>query len=727
MRKEVKKGDSEFSDILETARKGAASWYGYQSNNIWEGQKDATFLYLSQFDPQEIEDLKNNHKPVLQVNKIYDHFKKVCGEEEQNEISFQFRPRKNIDPSLVEQRTTDAYAGIMRSIWYDSKGDDQKNTTYRNMLSKGMGAIEVFSEYQVNSFEQILKFRAMEEPELAFFDSAAQSPTKEDGDFCGKVIYVPKDDIHTQYEGYSNIQSFPVYNGQSSNRYFFYTPSDIVTICQWHQKEWFDEVIVELDTGEVITKKEYQALEKQYYEYIKEIDTEALMQLPNFPMIVRERKQKNYKIITRVLCGNCELDKTECPSRELPIVFFPGERVMLKGQEYLFSFLHYAKDAQRIVNFMNIEMVSAIKNSRKETIMATTKMVQGHEEQWREPELQQGALIFTADPAVQGGSPITIPPQQVSPAAGEQYDRSSADIQAIVGRYGESVGQGGRDPNARAEALRISQSNLGSQNFVTNLDRGLNQVGRVLCSGIPVIYDTNRFITFETPNKKNTAIEINRPLPDGSKETDITSVRDKIEPYIERGASYKVQKQETLDTIISIIQASGNPQNFNLVADLVAANTDLQNTPQLVKRLQKLVPPEILAEENGEEPPPPQPPQPTIEEQIKMEELKIKQTEAQQAEREMAIREDENRIQAARTVMEAQKIRNEEMQTQIKSNAEMQKAAYDHNASVMSSKASVISSMAKIATANKQMQKAKESRSTGRASNGRRKKTGRRT
>jgi hypothetical protein len=724
MRKEVKNDGSGFDDVLDIAKTGAAQWYGFQSNNIYEGQKDATFLYLSQFDPDEINDLKNNHKTLLQVNKIYDHFKKVAGEEEQNEVNYQFRPRMNVDPGQTDQRITSAYAGIMRSIWYNSKGEEQKNATYRNMMSKGMGAIEVSSEYEMNSFDQGLKFKATQEPELCFFDTAAESPTKEDGDFCGKIAFMAKDTVDEQYEGFDNIQSFPVFNGVSSNRYFFSTPKNTVAICTWHQKEWFNEVIVELDNGEIVTKDEYEDLEKQYYEYVKEIDYEALLRLPNFPMIVRKRTQRNYKIITRVLSGNYELDKTECPSRELPIVFFPGERVMLNGQEYLFSFIHYAKDAQRVVNFMNIELVSAIKNSRKEAAYATPKMVEGNEEQWRTPELQRGAILFNPDERVQGGAPIPFQQPPVNPSIGEQYQRSTLDIQSILGRYGESQGQGGSDPNARAEALRISQSNLGSQNFTTNLDAGLNQLGRVLASAIPVIYDTNRFISYETPNKKQSAIEINRPMPDGSLENDISSAKDKIEPYVERGASYKVQKQEALNSIIGIIQASGNPQNFNLVADLIAANTDLQNTPQLVKRFQKLVPPDILAEENGEPPPPQQPPQPTIEEQIKMADLEIKKKELQQTDQEMAIRQDENKIQATRTILEAQKIRNDEMQTQLKTNAEIERAAYDHSASIASSKASVLSSMAKIATAQHKIQKAQESQPTGRASNGRRKKTG---
>jgi hypothetical protein len=102
-----------------------------------------------------------------------------------------------------------------------------------------------------------------------------------------------------------------------------------------------------------------------------------------------------------------------------------------------------------------------------------------------------------------------------------------------------------------------------------------------------------------------------------------------------------------------------NPQVFPLVADIVADNLDIEKRSQLVERFKNLVPPEILAKEAGEPPPPKQPdPQAQMmqmQQQLMQAQFEEKKKELEIKEAKLEIEKEKNQLAQAELMIKAQK------------------------------------------------------------------------
>jgi hypothetical protein len=144
-----------------------------------------------------------------------------------------------------------------------------------------------------------------------------------------------------------------------------------------------------------------------------------------------------------------------------------------------------------------------------------------------------------------------------------------------------------------------------------------------------------------------------------------------------------------MDMLIKL--AAINPAIANLVPDLMAKYSGLEFSEKLMERLQTLLPPQILAKEKGLPPPPPPPPPPPDPKimaaqakaqtdmqanQIKQQELQFKQQELMQKYQKAGLDYSAAKQKAAAEIM--------------KSNNELQKAAYDRDTNVAQANADAI-------------------------------------
>jgi hypothetical protein len=152
---------------------------------------------------------------------------------------------------------------------------------------------------------------------------------------------------------------------------------------------------------------------------------------------------------------------------------------------------------------------------------------------------------------------------------------------------------------------------------------------------------------------------------------------------IDTGPSFSVQKDIALEFLQQTLQAF--PQSFPLIADLWAKNLDVQFMPQIAERFQSMVPPEILAKENGQPPPPPKPdPQAMMmqqEMQMKQHQMQIEeqkmQIEMQQVRdraAELQIRQEKHELEKAELFMKAHELQDKMGMNSKKDQLESQKA-----------------------------------------------------
>jgi hypothetical protein len=171
---------------------------------------------------------------------------------------------------------------------------------------------------------------------------------------------------------------------------------------------------------------------------------------------------------------------------------------------------------------------------------------------------------------------------------------------------------------------------------------------------IPFIYDTERTIMIRTGDGQSQAVQINQQsgfkmLPDGDVQPNIKNdlTAGKYEVEVRVDGSFDSQQAEAMNTLIQLAQI--NPAVANLTGDLMAEVSGLTNAKQVADRLRTLVPPNIIAQEEGKPPPPP--PQPMEDPNIK-----IQNDKNQIANRELDVKLSQQQLDFKKLALEEQKL-----------------------------------------------------------------------
>jgi len=425
-----------------------------------------------------------------------------------------------------------------------------------------------------------------------------------------------------------------------------------------------------LSNGESITQDEWDERQKEYNikeEIARSSQVVGDIILREIPTIVGERNSKDYVVRQYVLTQNQIIDFTDWPSKYLPIVFVDGDSNYINGKQYTRSFIHEAKDAQKFINYVGSEIAAEIKNRRREQWLGTPDNIVGNEQVWRNPELQAGILTAKPDPKT-GALPQKMPAWELSPTLLQQFQRGSQDMREILG-FSENEALQGHDMSGKARRERKLEGSMSAYVWFDNLNQAVEQGGRVVNDLLPVIAgEHERHMIVSKADGRSEPITLNKvtgQTEDGEPIRENVLDTGDYDVEIDTGPSFAVQKDIALEFFQQTIQA--NPQTFPLIADLWAKNLDVQFMPQIASRFKSLVPPQIIAEEEGKKLPP-QPPSPqeqmmqaqmkAQQQQMAMNEQKMHLEEQQLMERaeELKIRKEKHLLEQAEMIMKSQEM-----------------------------------------------------------------------
>lgn len=638
------------AEVLQKSRENLVLWDGYFGENVTRGKDDMNFVVRDQWSAVERSEFDRTFKPAMQFNKLYDPIKKVVGEQRKNKPDLMVRSLTG----NANQKQIDLRADLVRTISYQSQNDLVYQTAFRQSLMMGFGAFEISLEYESpRSFNQVIRYNIIPDVTRTSFDPSALLPHKGDGNFCARQYIFTKEEFFATYPNITNPIS---YADPRSLLDFQWETRDTIVVCKYTHKEWHPLKILLLTNGETVTEDEWSDMQKEI-EMKKRLaeSSQVVGDLirRTIPEVHGERMSKDYKIRQYVQTQNQIIEFTDWPSKYLPLIFVDGDSNFINGQQYTRSFIHEAKDAQRFVNYVGSEVASEIKNRRREQWIGTPDNIVGNELMWRNPELQMGILIAKSDPKT-GAMPQKMPPWELSQTMLVQYQRGCQDIREILG-FSENEALQGHDMSGKARRERKLEGAMSSYIWNDNLNQAIEQGGRVVLDLLPVIAGENeRHMVISKSDGKTDSITLNKIVgetEDGEKirENSLDSGNYDIE--IDTGPSFAVQKDIAIEFMQQTLQA--NPQAFPLIADLWAKNLDVQFMPQMAERFKTLVPPEILAKEEGK-PPPQQKPNPQaimmqMEMQEKMSEIKNKQEK-------LELDRQKHELEKAELLLKAQKI-----------------------------------------------------------------------
>ena len=667
------------AEVLTKAREDMVQWDGYFGENQVRGKDDMNFVLREQWSAVERSEFSRLFKPPMVFNKLYDPIKKILGEQRKNKPDLMVRSLTG----NASQEQINLRADLVRTISYQSQNDLVYQTAFKQALMMGYGAFEILLEYEnPQSFNQVIRYDIIPDVTRTSFDPTAVKPHKGDGNFCARQFVYKKEEF---YATYPNIINPISYSDPRSLLDFQWETRDSIVVCKYTRKEWYPVKLLLLTDGTTVTEDEWEDMKKEL-EFKRALadSSQVVGDLirKNIPEVHAERLSKDYKIRQYMLTQNQIIKFNDWPSKFLPVIFVDGDSNYINGQQYTRSFVHEAKDAQKFVNYVGSEIAAEVKNRRREQWIGTPDNIQGNEQMWRNPELQNGILIAKPDPKT-GQMPSKMSPWEISPSLLQQFQRGSQDIREILG-FSENEALQGKDISGKARRERKMEGSMSAYVWFDNLNQAIEQGGRVVLDLLPVIVgEFERPMVVSKADGRSDSIVLNKLKGDDESGNPIReNVLDQgnYDIEIDTGPSFAVQKDVALEFFAQTLAVA--PQTFPLVADLWAKNLDVQFMPQIAERFKTLVPPEVLAKEEGKEPPPKQPnPQEMMmmqqmkqqQQTMMMNEQKMHLEEQALLERaeELKIRKEKHMLDQAEMILKAQ-----EMQTKM--GLEQQKIKVEH-------------------------------------------------
>ncbi len=356
-----------------------------------------------------------------------------------------------------------------------------------------------------------------------------------------------------------------------------------------------------------------------------------------------KRPSKKHKIIHYKLAGDYELDKTEFPSEQLPLVFVDNNSYYDKtGKQICRSFFGDAKDTQRYINYLRTQSAYILKVSRYDQWIGSKKNVASLDTQrnWRDPNNIQGMLTYDESPG--GAKPEQIRPPELSASLFQQYQLAIEDLYTSTGLYPARMGNNGDEASGKAIDARTRQGSYTTYVFFNSINRAIATGGAIVNEMIPRVYDTERVLALMTPDEGMKNITVNKEMDEYGEQVENDIRKGTYEVRLKPGPSYEGQKEQALQSLQDVLQA--DPTAFNLVADLYAENLPLSNTIEIKNRLKTRVDPQVIEAGKTGKMPQQQGPSPE-QQQIQLQQQQI-QMEAQFKQQQLEIKKQELALKA---------------------------------------------------------------------------------
>ena len=276
-------------------------------------------------------------------------------------------------------------------------------------------------------------------------------------------------------------------------------------------------------------------------------------------------------------------------------------------------------------------------------------MVKGYEHLWKDSD-NQSFLPYNQTSG--GQKPENISPPPFSSQLFQVAEQAAADIQSTLGSYEESRGQESNAMSGVAVGKRQLAANITQFVYLDNLESAIESVWRVIVDMIPRVYDTERVINIINESGEIKSIRINEEKA-GNIENDISN--GELYVNVELGASFEAQKAEALQTAMKLVELL-EPDKRAYFADLIASNINLENASEIEERVRNyIVPPQVIADEEGKPYNPPPSPQAQLEE-----------AELQLANEKVATEKAKNITELLKTMQAAQDAKLDAMSSTLK-------------------------------------------------------------
>jgi hypothetical protein len=589
------------ADILATARDRMQMALSAYSDSRQDELDDLRFMAGSPDNqwqwPQDVLATRGsvqgqtvNARPCLTINKLPQHVRQVTNDQRQN------RPAGKVIPvdDQADIEVAEIFDGIVRHIEYMSDADVAYDTACDNQVTYGEGYVRILTEYcDEDNFDQDIRIGRIRNSFSVYMDPTIQDPCGSDAEWCFITEDLPKETYERMFPDAEPISSLMA-RGVGDAALSQWLNKDSVRIAEYFYKE-HSKATLNLYAGNQTAfagspeAKEFEMLGLQPIRK-REVDV----------VRIKWVKTNGYEI----------LEEAEWPGKHIPVVRVIGNEFEVEGRIYISGLVRNSKDAQRMYNYWVSQEAEMLALAPKAPFIGYGGQFEGYEQQWKTANTTNWPYL-EVNPDVTDGQGAVLPlPQRAAPPLAQTgliqaKLGASDDIKATTGQYDSSLGATSNERSGRAILARERQGDTGTYHYVDNLARAVRYVTRQLVDLIPKIYDTQRIARIVGIDGEVSTVRIDPNQPQAVRRLmdEAGTVIEKIynpsvgkyDVAVTTGPSYMTKRQEAMDAMGQILQA--NPNLWQVAGDLFVKNMDWPGAQEIAERLQKMIDPKLLADE----------------------------------------------------------------------------------------------------------------------------------
>lgn len=611
--------------------------------------EDIRFARLGVQWPDDIaRQRRQEGRPVLTINRLPSFIRQVVNDARQNSPAIQVVP---VD-SGSDVDTAQVIGGLIRAIERGSNAAVAYDTALEHAVSCGFGFFRICTDYAgPDTFDQIAKVERIANPLSVHWDTNSTEFDASDWEYAFVSNMLTEGEFKRAYPKAKPV-SWEEGRGDDWQDWF---GEEKVRVAEYWLRTEVKRKLLLLSDGAVVR-------EDQLTDQIKA----ALMLSGIAP--VREREATDWKVTRRVINGAEVLEETDWPGSLIPICPVWGEEVVIDGMRHFRSLVRDATDPQRMFNFWRSASTELVALApRAPWIIPEGGIPMGEEgEKWRTANTRSHPYL-TYRPSA-GAMPQRQPFSGVPAGAIQEALNAADDMKAITGIYDASLGARSNETSGRAILARQREGDVGTFHFLDNLSRAIQYAGRILVEIIPSIYSARETIRILGDDQKAKVVKLTQEaggapqVPGQERLYNITVGRYDVS--VKTGPSYTTQREATREALIQLAQAA--PQAAPILADMAVRLMDFPDADRAARRLQALLPPQVLAAEQADAqsgmPPEAQMAMQQLQQQLQQAqaqmqqmaaELQSKQADAQVKQAEIAVKREEVAVKSGELQLKA--------------------------------------------------------------------------
>lgn len=512
-------------------------------------------------------------RPRYTLNQIAAAIDTIIGDQRQNEIA------AKVVALSDNAKEAETYEGVIRNIEQQSSAKNIYDQAFDEQLNSGYGGWRIGTRFNDDdSFEQDIFLEPINSATSSlWFDTDAKQYDKRDAKFAFLTWSMSIEEFKRRYPQ-ATVSDFTHKKYQTTLCTGWFT-GDNVRLAEYWRKVPIKRRIGLLSDGRVIDlDAEKDVLDELLRAGIK---------------VEKEREADSHKVERYIMNGAEVLEGPKAwAGRYIPLIPLYGKITHIEDQTHIRGLVRFAKDAQRVYNYLRSALVETTALTPKDPYWLTPEQAKGYTGELatmatRNPPFQ----LYNPDPKAPG-IPQRSGAPQVQQAMIEQAQSAQLDITKTLGvSAGVAQPMAGTDLDMRsgkAIEAQARRGDVGAFVFIDNLVKSVEYSNVVLVDLIPRIIDTERQIRILQPDGTEEIKLVNETIVDtGTGKPTIVNdlTAGKYDVKAKTGPAFATQREKAATVLQEL--AGSNQLFAEMTPDLIAKSLDTPMADQLHERIRK--------------------------------------------------------------------------------------------------------------------------------------------